>query len=159
MDISPAHEAAVLDAIRIPALEARLALLVQTDTESSARASIAMFGTARPDPGDPPGDNPIVTINLSATAGTINEASFQLVLVTPIEGQVIGADPDTGSIPQWARIFGPGGDWWADASVTVAGEGGEIQMTPTGQEGDPAQDVIRLFNGAFARLTSAVFQG
>lgn len=157
MDISPAHEAAVLEAIRIPALHARLALLVQADPESTARASVAMYGTARPPAGDPPGAAPIVAINLAASAGTINEENHQLVLVTPIEGQVIGADPDTGSIPQWARIFGPGGDWWADASVSVTGEGGEIQMTPSGQEN--GENVIRLFNGAFARLTTAIFQG
>lgn len=159
MDISPAHEAARLDSVRIPALEASLALLVQSDPQSQARASVAMYGTTRPTAGDPPGDAPIVTIELAASAGVIDEQNYQITLVTPIEGQVVGADEANGSIPTWARIFDPAGGWWADASVTVSGEGGEIQMTPTGQEGDPPEDVIRLFNGAFARLTSAIFQG
>lgn len=43
--------------------------------------------------------------------------------------------------------------------MSVEGAGGEIQMVATGTEGDPAEPVVRLFNGAFARLSSAIFQG
>lgn len=159
MDISPEHEAARLAAIRIPALQASLTRLVQTDPEASARSSIALYGTVRPPAGDPPGAAPIVTLKLTAGAGTIDEENHQIILTTPIEGQITGADPTQGSIPTWARILDPAGGWWADVSVSVTGGGGEIQMTPTGEEGDPAEDVVRLFNGAFARLTTAVFGG
>lgn len=159
MDISPAHAAAVLEAIRVPALEARLALLNQDDPESTLRASIDMYATTRPVAGEAPGGAAVVSIKLASTAGTVDGRIYQLSLSVPVEGQVSGADPTEGSIPLWARIYGPDDSWWADASVSVAGSGGEIQMAPTGQEGDPLEDVARLYNGAFARLTSAVFQG
>lgn len=158
MDLSTAHEAARILVCRIPALEASLALLAY-DPEETERSTIALYGTTRPTPGDPPGDDPIVVLPLSAAAGTIDEELYQIQLAVPIEAQITGADPDDGTIPLWARIFGPLGDWWADASVSIAGDGGEIQLDQTGLEGDPEEPVVRLFNGAFCRLTSAVFQG
>jgi len=159
MDISPAHEAAVLEATRLPALQASLGKLQQTDPESTNRASISLYGGIRPAAGDPPPSAPIVTMLATANAGTIDEQLFQIALDAPMEGQITGADPDTGTIPKWARIFDPAAGWWADVSVSVEGDGGEIQMVATGTEGDPAEPVVRLFNGAFARLSSAVFQG
>lgn len=159
MDISPAHQSAVEAATRVPALHARLALLQQADTGSPGRGSVALFGGTRPAPGEAPGSSPVVTMLMTATAGTIDEQLVQLALDAPLEGQNTGADPDTGTIPTWARIYTPAGAWWADVSVSVEGGGGEIQMVATGTEGNPATPVVRLFNGAFARLTSAIFQG
>ncbi len=159
MDISPAHETAVEEATRIPALYARLALLKQTDDQSTDRGSIALFGGTRPAPGETPASDPVVAMLMTANAGTVDEQLHQLVLDAPLEGQNTGADPDTGTIPTWARIYTPTGAWWADVSVSVEGDGGEIQMVATGTEGDPAEPVVRLFNGAFARLSSAIFQG
>ncbi|MBB5322341.1 hypothetical protein [Marinobacter oulmenensis] len=159
MDISPAHQTAVEEATRVPALHARLALLQQTDEQSTDRASIAIFGGTRPSPGGTPASGPIVTMLMTANAGAVDEQLYQLALDAPLEGQNTGAAPDTGTIPAWARIYNPAGGWWADVSVSVEGDGGEIQMVATGTEGDPAEPVVRLFNGAFARLTSALFQG
>lgn len=157
MDLSPEHLAARLEAARVPALAASLALLQQTDPQPADRACIELYGTARPAAGDPPGGTPIVVMTLTASAGSVDEAAIELQLATPIAGQITGADPATGTIPLWARIKTPGGGWWSDASVTVEGEGGEIQMPQTGTEG--GQPVARLFNGATARLSSAVFGG
>ncbi len=159
MDISPAHQTAVEEATRVPALHARLSLLQQANDQSTDRGGIALFGGARPAPGEAPGSGPIVTMLMTANAGTVDEQLVQLALDAPLEGQNTGADPDTGTIPTWARIYTPAGAWWADVSVSVEGNGGEIQMVATGTEGDPETPVVRLFNGAFARLTSAVFQG
>jgi len=157
MDISPAHEAARTEAARLPALNASLDLLVQPDPGQPERAIIELYGTTRPAAGDPPGGSPIVTIELEASAGTIDEPLIELALATPISAQITGADPATGTIPTWARIKTPAGDWWADASVTVEGEGGELGMPQTGTEnGSP---VARLFNGATALLSTAVFKG
>ncbi len=159
MDISPQHEAAVIAACRLPALYARLALLAGDPAEPE-RAAIAFYGTAYPDPaGAAPGADPIVTLPLTWAAGTVDEVLFQILIVTPLEAQVTGADPDDGTIPQWARVTMPDGTWWADLTVSVEGEGGEIQLVQTGTEGDPAVPVARLFNGAFARIASAVIQG
>jgi hypothetical protein len=157
MDISTKHENAVIAACRVPALQARLDLLANVGAPE--RSTIAFYGTAKPDPGDPPGGDPIVTLTMTAGAGTINTDLFQLLLDTPIEAQVDGADPVDGSIPLWARITDFEKDWWADLTVTVEGGDGEIQLVSTGIEGDPAEPVARLFNGAFARIASGTVQG
>lgn len=159
MDISTKHENAVIAACRIPALEARLALLANPDPVSPDRAWIEFYGTAKPTPGDPPGGDPIVTLMMTEGAGTINEGLFQLVLDTPIEGQITGATPSTGTIPVWARVYDFEAAWWADLTVSVEGGGGEIQLAQTGTEGEPAEPVARLFNGAFARIVTAIVQG
>ncbi|MCW8918976.1 MAG: hypothetical protein OQL08_09205 [Gammaproteobacteria bacterium] len=142
----------------MPALDASLALLAAAAPEGPY-AAISLYGTTRPVAGDPPGAAPVVTLPLTAAAGVVDAGLYQLQLATPIEAAVTGADPTLGTIPLWARITTPAGAWWADASVTVIDAGGEIQLDATGTEGDPAVPVARLFNGAYARLTSAVFQG
>src|SRR5690554_21573 len=157
MDISPAHEAARIEASRLPALHASLALLQQTDPEAVTRATIEIYGTTRPPAGDPPGGSPIVTLEMTAAAGTINDELIELTLTTPLDALITGADDSTGTIPTWARINTPDGSWWSDVSVTVEGEGGELEMPQTGTEnGSP---VARLFNGATALLSSAIFRG
>ncbi len=157
MDISPAHEAARTEAARLPALYASLDLLVQTDPGQTERAVIELYGTTRPAPGAAAGGSPVVTLEMTASAGTIDDTLIELSLDTPISAQITGADPSTGTIPTWARIKDVTGAWWADVSVTVEGGGGEIEMPQTGTEnGDP---VARLFNGATALLSSAIFRG
>ena len=156
MDISPAHEAARVEASRLPALYASLELLKQADPQGPG-ATIEIYGTARPVAGDLPGGTPIVTLEMARTAGTIDDDLIELRLSTPISEQITGADPATGTIPTWARINSPDGTWWSDVSVTVDGGGGEIEMPQTGEEnGSP---VARLFNGATALISSAVFRG
>lgn len=68
----------------------------------------------------------------------------RLEIATPIEGQVTGADPATGSIPLWARIYTPADDWWTDVTALVEGGTGEAQLAATGTEGDPPVSVARL---------------
>lgn len=164
MDISTAHQTARNEASRVPAQHASLALLVQADAQLPERSMIHIYGGIRPTAGEPAGDPldpdpPVVSVELTASAGTVNEETAQIILTTPIEGQITGADPVDGTIPTWGRIVTPAGDWWADASVSVTGAGGEIQIDMTGTEGDPAEPVARLFNGAFIRVSSAVFGG
>lgn len=157
MDISPEHEAARIEASRLPALHASLALLQQTDPEAATRATIDIYGTTRPPAGNPPGGTPIVTLEMAAVAGTVNGSLLELRLVTPLDAIITGADENTGTIPTWARVKTPDGNWWSDVSVTVEGEGGQLQMPQTGTEnGSP---VVRLFNGATVLLSSAVFRG
>lgn len=159
MDISTKHANAVIAACRIPALTARLALL-QADPQGQVRARIHFYGTPKADPpGSAPGDDPIVTLTLTAGAGIVNPDTFQMLIATPLETQVENADPTTGTIPVWARLEDPSGDWWADFTVSAEGGGGELQMVATGLEGDPPVPVVRWFNGAFARLQSGTVQG
>lgn len=156
MDISPEHEADRVEASRLPALYASLARLQQSDPEGPP-ATLAIYGGARPQPGEAPETPPIVTLNLVPTAGTINDELIELYLATPISAQITGADETVGTAPTWARITDPAGVWWADCSVTVEGGGGEIEMPQTGEEnGIP---VARLYNGATAYITSATFRG
>lgn len=163
MDQSTAHTEAVAEAIRAPALQARLDMLVKGEAANPAR--LELFATTKPAPGDPAGADPVVSIDLTATVGTVIDEiveevrSVRLELDAPIEGQVTGADPATGSIPLWARFYTPAGDWWADVTCSVEGGDGELQLAATGTEGDPPAPVARLFNGAYARVSSFVIVG
>lgn len=159
MNQSPAHTSAVYEAVRAPAMQARLALLVQGAAANPSR--IDLYADPQPaTPGDAVVAPALVSIELSAAAGTVvdetieNVRGVRLVLDTPIEGQVTGADPTTGSVPTWGRIVGPTGAWWADVTVSVVGGAGEIQIDATTQEGEPPAPVARLFQGAFTRITA-----
>ena len=135
MDISPAHEAARAAAIRLPALQASLALLI----EDSQRARISLYADPPPTaPGDPPSSPAVVVIDLAATAGTIDAELYQLHLDTPVEGQITGADPVDGTPITWARVEDGRGDWWGDVTVSETGGAGAIQL-----------DSTLLYQGAF----------
>jgi|SRR5690554_2841721 len=157
MDISPAHEAARIEASRLPALHASLALLQQTDPEAVTRATIEIYGTTRPPAGDPPGGSPVVTLTLTAAAGSVSEELIELTLNPSPNAMITGADESTGTIPVWARIKTPNDSWWADVSVSVEGDGGEITIPQTGTEG--GTPVARLFNGATLTLIEAKVKG
>lgn len=154
MDISTAHADAVLQACRLPALYARLALLVGDATN---RSTIEFHGGSYPSPPGSGTPTPLTTMSLTAGAGVVEDANYRIVLSGPLESQVTGADPSTGTVPTWARVRDPAGGWWADLTVSVEGGGGEIEMPKTAVEG--GVDVVRWFNGAFARLNSAQCQG
>lgn len=145
MDISTKHENAVIAACRIPALQARLALL----NANTVNAQIDFYPAgAWSTPGDTPSESVVVSIPLAATAGTVDTDLFQIQLAVPIEAQIDGADPGTGTEVALARVLDGDGDWWADMSVSDEAGSGEIQL----------QDVL-LFNGAYCRMISAVMQG
>lgn len=140
--LSPEHEAARLEACRLPALQATLARLVATLPDHS---TLTLYDHA--DPADPAAAA-LVAIPLSDTVGTIDDAQHRLVIDTPIEALVDGADPSNGSTPLSARLTGPTGAWEMDLSVSEAGGGGDIII-----------DTAALQNGATARITDAVIQG
>jgi len=145
MDLSTAHEAARTDACRLPALNASLGLLAQ-DTHLS---KIELYSDPTPtSPGDAPTGDLVVTLTMTATAGTVDNELFQIQLDVPIESQITGADPTTGTTVTWARIYDGTGAWWADATVSDEAGVGEIKLQTT-----------LLYNGAYCRLTSAIFQG
>lgn len=146
MDISTAHAAAREEAARIPALQASLDLLAGPP----GPASIAIFSSPRPAPGEAPSAAALVTIPLAAGAGTIDAQSAQIVLATPIEAQ-IAAD----GAGNWARIYDGAGAWWGDASVSNTAGTGEIKL----DDGETVAGDAQLAAGAFARLVSAVLQG
>lgn len=154
MDISTAHAAAVLQACRLPALYARLALLVG---DSTNRSTIEFHGGDYPSPPGSGTPTPLVTLSLTAAAGTVEDANYRIVLAGPLEAQVAGADAGTGTVPTWARVGDPAGAWWGDLTVSVEGGGGEIEMPKTAVEG--GVDVVRWFNGAFVRLNTLHLNG
>ncbi len=146
MDISTKHGDARLAACRIPALQASLALL---ELENPDPAQIDFYSDPVPTtPGDAPTGDLVVSIPLSGTAGTVDTDLFQIQLTVPLEAQIDGADPATGSTVTWARIVDGDGDWFADVSVSDEAGSGEIKLQTT-----------LLYNGAYCRLTSAVLQG
>lgn len=144
MDLSPQHEAARIAACRLPALTASLARLA----ENTQRATIALYGTARPTPGDPPGADPVVILPCSARFGVIDDELFQIQMDVPIEAQVTGADPVDGTDAVWGRIFDGSGNWWGDISVSDQSGTGELKLIS-----------LRQYNGEFSRVQSGVFQG
>jgi hypothetical protein len=157
MHISPQHAAAVYEACRLPTLYARLELLAQPLLTAPERSTVAFYATDPPAPGTPPGGDPIVTLNLTRTAGVVLEPAIELRLGAPIEAQITGAVDGVGSIPKWARVTTWSGIWWADLSVTANEGGGDIEIVRTGiEDGLP---VVRWYNGAFVRLTEIVLQG
>lgn len=139
MDISSAHTTARNDAARLPALQASFDLL---DSGASA-PYIEIYATTRPTSGAAPGGTPLVTLTLSNPPGTVDGALFRIALTVPIEGQIA-----VGGTPLWARIYDGAGAWWADASVSDEAGAGEIKLQS-----------LDLAQGAFVRITSAVFQG
>lgn len=145
MAMSETHLDARLAACRIPALNTSNAMLNQ-DTEFSKIEIRSGVQPAAPE--DTATGDLVVTITLGATPGTVDTDLFQIQLTVPIESQITGADPATGTTVTWARIFDGTGAVWYDASVSDEAGPGEIKLQTT-----------LLYNGAFCRLTSAVFQG
>lgn len=139
MDLSPIHAALRAEAARVPALQASLALL----NLAPGPAVILLYAGPRPAPGEAPAGAALATLALAAVAGTIDTEARQLVLAVPIEAQIA-----VGGEAAWARVIDGAGEWWSDASVSVVGEGGEIQLDDT-----------TLYAGAIVRLISGVFQG
>lgn len=145
MDISTKHANAVIAACRIPALQARLALL----DANTVNAQIDFYPAgAWSTPGDTPSASVVASIQLAATAGTVDTDLFQIQLTVPIEAQVDGADPVSGTEVALARVLDGDGDWWADLTVSDEAGSGEIKLVDT-----------LLLNGEYARLASAVVQG
>lgn len=149
MDLSPTHIAAREAACRLPALAASLALL---EVENPSRAHIDFYGTTRPAAGGDPGGSPVVSVNVAATAGSVNDSEFQIELTVPIEDTITGAEP-SGTTLTWARIVDGNGDWWADLSVCEPPPEGEA---PTGEI---VVATLLALNGAAIRVSSAVFPG
>ena len=147
--IPAAHTAAVQQACRIPALNARLAIL----TTPASPPYIEFYADPIPNPWDSgvpddPAPTPIVTIPMAGAVGTVDEALFQIQFVVPIEGQVDGAAPETGTTVTWAAIYDGDGVVWGYGTVTDEAGSGDFKLF----------DVL-LYNGAFTRLTSATVQG
>ena len=146
MDLSTKHQTARTAAARIPALNASLALL---EVQNPDPARIEFYTDPVPTvPGDAPTGDLVVTIPLSATAGSVDTELFQIQLSVPLEAQITGADPEDGTTVTWGRLVDGDVDWFADLSVSDEAGSGEIKLQTT-----------LLYNGAYCRLTSAVFQG
>jgi hypothetical protein len=146
--IPAAHTAAVQEACRIPALNARLALL----TTPATPPTIEFYADPIPDPWDSgipdPAPTPVVTLTMAPAVGTVDEALFQIQFTAPIEAQVTGADPSTGTAVTWAAIYDGDGGLWGYGTVSAAVGSGDFKLQTT-----------TLLQGAFARLISGVVQG
>lgn len=145
MNLSTKASDAQTAACRIPALTALLALL---ELQNPDAAHLDFYPDPRPDPGDTPAGSVVVAVELAATAGAVDTDLFQLQLTAPLEEQITGADPATGTTVTWARVVDGDGDWFADLSVSDEAGSGEIKLQTT-----------LLYNGAYCRITSAIFQG
>lgn len=143
--ISAAHAAAALEACRLPALQARLALLASSDT---TRSMIAFYGGTMPANCGATSETALASAQLSQRAGVVDAGAITLVLDTPVEGQVVGAAPSTGTTATWARITTPAGAVWADMDVGDESSSAVVKMAST-----------LLLQGAFVRVASVVVEG
>ncbi len=141
--LSPAHADARAAAARDPANLASLALL------NTGAARIDCYTTPPPEPGGPPGGDPVVSFALATPAGTYDPSEHEIILTTPVLAQ-----NTAGGVPLWARIVvtvGSDEQWWADATASGLGGGGDIEIDYFGSD--------QLYAGAYSRLTSARFPG
>lgn len=133
MQLSAAHLAARAAAARLPALQASLDLL----DAGAGQATIEILDAT---------NAVLVTIPIADGVGTLNAETFRITLTVPIEAQVAIA-----GTPASARVKDNTGALWADG-ITVSDDApestGEIKLA-----------TMSLQEGAFVRLTSAVFQG
>lgn len=143
MDRSTKHEDARIAACRIPALTASLNLL----NTGASHSTISLYADPRPSPGAAASASAVVSLQLAAPAGTLNSAAYRIELTVPVEAQITGA-ATLGTAVTWGRIMDAAGEWWGDVSVSDEAGSGEIKLQTT-----------TLYNGAYARLTSAIIQG
>ncbi|MBY6102293.1 hypothetical protein [Marinobacter nauticus] len=133
LTLSPAHEAARQEAARLPALQVSYARLIATPGD----AVVQLFEGA-PDTG-----TLIAELAMPADVVTLDAENVRIQTTAAIEGQVT-----TAGTADNARILDGAGAWWADATVSDDNGAGDIKL----------QDNA-LQAGAFARITSATFQG
>ena len=131
MTPSPAHAAAVLAAIRLPALVARRDLL------EAGSGDIAI--DLHPD-GEP--GTPLASILQSAPT-VLDESGLRVEFEADIQGLIVA-----NGVATWARIRNRSGAHWADCTVSDADGDGDIKLVTTS-----------LGIGAFVRLHSAVING
>lgn len=133
LTLSPAHEAARQEAARLPALQESHARLIASPGE----AVVQLFE------GSPDTGTLIAELPMQPEGLTLDAEQIQIRTTAAIEGQAQVA----GAVDS-ARILDGAGAWWADATVTDEAGNGDIKLQDT-----------NLQAGAFARITSATFQG
>jgi hypothetical protein len=133
LTLSPAHEAARAEAARLPALQESYARLIA----SPGPAVIQLFE------GPPATGTLVAELPVPDAVLGLDTDATQINATAAIEGQVA-----TAGITDSARILDGAGAWWADATVTDEDGDGDIRLQDT-----------NLQAGAFARITSATFQG
>ena len=133
LTLSPAHEAARQEAARLPALQGSHARLIASPGE----AVVQLFE------GSPDTGTLIAELPMPPAVLTLDTEQIQIRTTAAIEGQAQVA----GAVSS-ARILDGTGAWWADAAVTDEEGNGDIKLQDT-----------NLQAGAFARITSATFQG
>lgn len=130
MTPSPAHAAAVLAALRLPALIARQALL----EAGAGNITIDLY---------PESGAAVLASIIQADPTALDPDGLRIVFTPGIEGIIVA-----GGVATWGRIHARTGAAWADVTVSDVDGEGDIKLTSTS-----------LGVGAFARLTSAVIQG
>jgi len=133
LTLSTSHQTARQDAARLPALQASYDLL----TSSPGDAVLQLYA------GDPDTGTLIAELPMPPSELDLDTGALQIVTTAALEGQAMVA----GTVSH-ARILDGAGNWWADATVTDENGTGDIHLQDT-----------TLQAGAFARITSAVFQG
>lgn len=131
MTPSPDHDAAVIEALRLPAITARRALL----ETGPGDISIELYPEGAP-------VSPLAVI-IQDSPTTLDTDGLRIEFAEGIEGLIVA-----NGVTSWCRIRSRAGAWWADGTVSDEAGDGDIKLTSTS-----------LGVGAFVRLSSAVIQG
>jgi len=134
MILSTPHATARDAAARLPALQASFDLLV-----ANPAPAVIQFHTGA----DPATGTLLATVALDAAVGSVDAATFRIVLTAPIEGQAA-----VDGVAGCARVLDAAGAHWGDCTVSDTTGSGEIRLAD-----------LNLAEGAFVRITSGHFQG
>lgn len=136
--LSPAHIAAVLAAVRLPAITARHELL----EAGGGSITITCYPDPRAEDGAAPAGDPLAVIYYGETS-TLDAENLRIELEPGAEGTIIAAGSGA-----WARIQNRAGAWWGDVSISDADGDGEIKLSATD-----------FAPGRVVRMLSGVIQG
>lgn len=112
--------------------------------EGADNATLEIYGTTRPTPGDPPGGDPLVVITLAKPCGAIVSNKLEL------EQDAVGGDMITLSgTAAWGRLMNGDGAWAGDGDVSLAA--GDAPFKLSG-------DSLAIYAGGYVVLGSATLE-
>ena len=112
--------------------------------DGTGNAVLEIYGTTKPDPGDPPGGDPLVTLVLAKPCGSIVSNKLDLVQ------EEVGGDMVLFSgTAVWGRLVNANGDWAGDGTVSLAAGDGAFKL---------AGDSLDLYAGGYVVLGTAALE-
>lgn len=134
IDISIAHNNARLDG---PGTRGFL-------DDGPGNATLEIYGTTKPSPGDAPGGDPLVTIVLANPCGSLVSNKLELEQDSPTGDMVL-----ISGTAVWGRLVNADGVWAGDGTVTLEAGDGAFKI---------AGDSLALYAGGYVVLGTATLE-